>query len=270
MSDFLRISSKIEKARTLDFGDILSRSLELFKKGWLQGFLLMLIVFITMIPFIIFIYVPIYQSLIEQVGNSDYDPNSVANSLFTQDAFRYKILGLTFVVSFLSTMLVAGFYRMLKKIDFSENHSFLDLFYFFKAKYMGRVFAIAAFTLLISLVNYGLEKYLPSSMASLLSVLLSVLSSVYTTLFVVFFAFNPDLEGAEIYSLAFNLGTKKWLLIFGLLLVTGVIGFLGFIACGFGVMFTISIVYFSPYLVYKDVVGFNHLSDIDKIGVNEN
>ena len=270
MHNFSSLQDKIINAKELDFGDILSMCFELFKKTWLQGFILLLIIFIVVIPIFIAIYIPIYSSIIEQVQNGDYDPNDAANVLLQTDSFRYKILGLTFVMGLLTTTLVAGFYRIIKKIDLGDVFSASDFFYFFKGKYMGKIFAIAAFSFLVSLINFAFEKFLPPSMATLLSVILAISFSVYSTMFVLFFAFNPNLESNEIFSLSFNLGSRKWPLIFGLMFVTLIIGCFGFILCFIGILFTISIIYLPPYLIYKEIIGFNEKSDIEKIGETEN
>jgi uncharacterized membrane protein len=42
---------------------------------------------------------------------------------------------------------------------------------------------------------------------------------------------------------------------------------LGIIACGIGLLLTMSIVYLPVYFVYRDVVGFEEDSEIMKIGI---
>ena len=267
MRTFENLSEKISNGKELDFGDILSRTFELFKKVWLQGFLLMVILCIVMVPLFVAIYMPMYSSLMEQMQNGDYNPNDASNLFAGQsDNFRYRIIGFTFVISFLTTALVSAFHSVVAKLDRGEAFNFSDLFQFFRVKYFDRIFAIASFSLLIALLNFAFEKFLSPSTATVLNLVLNVVLSVYTTLFVVFFAFNPHLKAGEIFSLSFNLGSKKWLLIFGLTVITAIIGMLGAIVCGFGVLFTISIVYLPIYLVYKDVIGFNKTTDIDRIG----
>ncbi|MFB9055869.1 hypothetical protein ACFFU9_03855 [Mariniflexile ostreae] len=266
MNNYSFIHDKINTCGALDFGDILSKSIALFKKTWLQGFLLILLILIVAVPFFIIIYLPIYSVVIEQVQSGDYNPNDASILMLQSDEFRYQILGLTFLMSFLSTVLAAGFYRMVKKIDFGEGFLFSDFFFYFKGKYLGKILTIAALSFLISLINFAFEKFLPPQTASFLGVFIGVVFSVYSTLFVVMFAFNPELESNEIFSLSFNLGTKKWMLIFGLMMVTGILGSFGIILCGIGILFTIAIFYLPPYLIYKDVIGFDQKSDIDKIG----
>lgn len=259
---------KINNNKPLDFGDILSRTFDLFKKTWLKGTVFVLILMLAMAPFILAIYVPMFGSIMEQAQSGDYDPNDASSFLRNQpDSFRYMMLGITFAISLISTGFAAGYYRIVKRVDFNEGDSFIDYFYFFKSKYIGKIFAIASFSLLIAFLNFALEKFLPPTIASLVSGVLSVILSVYTTLFVVFFAFNPHLESSDFFAFGFNLGSKKWLLIFGLMIITVIIGMLGAVACFVGMLFTISIVYLPTYLVYKDVVGFDNISAIDKIGV---
>lgn len=268
MNSINSLLDKIETAKPLDFGDIISRTLELFKKTWTQGLILVLLLLLIVLPFFLAIYMPMFNSVMEQVNSGGYDPNDASSLLQEQSgSFQYIVLGVTFIMSFFSTGFVAGFYRIIKKIDFNEPFGFKDFFYFFKSKYLGKIFAIAAFSLLIALVNFITERFLPVFSASMLNALISVIFSVYTALFVVFFAFNPHLESSDFFVLSFRFGSKKWFLIFGLLFVTVILGMLGVVACFIGILFTISIVYLPTYLVYKDVFGFENISDIDRIGV---
>ena len=267
MNTLSSLLEKIDNVKELDFGDILSRTFELFKKTWLQGFIMILLIMVVMIPFFVAIFMPTYSSIIEQAESGNYDPNDASSFLQNQpDNFRYMILGLTFVISFVTTGLMAGFYRIVKRIDFNESYGFSDFFYFYKAKNLGKIFAIASFSLLIALVNFAFEKFLPPTSASLINILMSIIFSVFTTLFVLFFTFNSHLESSDFFTLGFKLGLKKWFLIFGLMMVTGVIGALGAIACFVGMFFTLSIMYLPTYLVYKDIFGFDNISAIDKIG----
>lgn len=269
MSTFFKLQDKINNAGSIDFGDILSDSFDLFKKTWLKGFLMVLILVVIAIPFFVALYIPMYNELLEQVQDGTYDPNNVENLPYINtDNFKLMTLGVTFIMSLLSTTLIAGFYRVLKKVDFDEGDSVSDFFYYFKVKYLGKIFTIAAFSLMIAMANLFFEKLLSPDLATILNLLLTIVLSVYTTLFVVFFAFNPELDLSSIFSLGFNLGTKKWFLIFGLAVVAGLIGILGIIGCGFGILFTISFMYLPPYLVYKYIAGFETLDDIDLIGEN--
>ncbi|GAB1857328.1 hypothetical protein MHTCC0001_21640 [Flavobacteriaceae bacterium MHTCC 0001] len=271
MNSFETLLHKIDNAKALDFGDIINKTIELFKNAWVKGLVMVLLIVVIILPIFLSFYIPMFRSVMEQVESGGYDPNDTSGLMLMQSSsFQYKMLGITFVIGLLSTGLVAGFYRILKKVDHKESNTFSDYFYYFKTKYLGKIFAIASFSLLVGLLSLIIDMFLPAFAASLLKIGISIILSVYTTLFVVFFAFNPDLEASDIFVLSFKFGSKKWLLIFGLFFVTYILAFLiGFIACGIGVLFTISAVYMPIYLVYKDVFGFGAVSDIDLIGAND-
>ena len=79
MSKITEILEKINQAKPLDFGTIFSDSIELFKKTWLQGFLLQVFTMIIMMPLIIVIYVPLIGIMLAQSENGYSDPNPFAN-----------------------------------------------------------------------------------------------------------------------------------------------------------------------------------------------
>lgn len=258
------IQDKINNVKHLDFGDILGDSLNLFKKTWLQGFVFFLIAIIALIPFFAAIYMPIYKSVLEEINNGA-DPSQLSS--LDMDSFRLMVIGLGVIISFFMVPLTASFYRIVKKIDFKEDFSFKDFFYFFKNDYLAKIAAIVSLTVLVSLINYGLEMALPELFVGILNIVLSLVFNMLSLLMIVLMAFNPELSPSEVINLAISLGLKKGLLILGLLIVAAIIGSLGVIACGIGMLFTFSIVYLPNYHIYKEVIGFDDISDIDKIGI---
>ena len=51
MNSITVLLEKIENAKDLDFGDIFNKCIELFKKVWLQGLVMLLLTFVLSIPF---------------------------------------------------------------------------------------------------------------------------------------------------------------------------------------------------------------------------
>lgn len=66
MNTTTTLLEKIENARDLDFGTIFGESIELFKKTWLQGFLLVLLTMAIMIPLFFMLYLPLIGLIIAQ------------------------------------------------------------------------------------------------------------------------------------------------------------------------------------------------------------
>ncbi|SFZ91019.1 hypothetical protein SAMN05428642_1011347 [Flaviramulus basaltis] len=247
---------KIERSKELDFGTIFNESIELFKKTWLQGFLLQLFTIIIMLPLIIVLYIPLIGMVIAQQENGYNNPESF-DAFFAGMSVLYilfVIVGI-FVLGAISVALNAGFYRIMKKLDYNEQVVTSDFFYFIKVKYLSKTFILMLVTILIA-VPAALLCYIPL-----------IYAIVPLSYFALIFAFNPELSVGDIVKLSFKLGNKKWLISFGLIIVSSLLAqIVGFIMCFIGVLFTAAFVYHPTYLIYKKVIGFNDQTAIDEIG----
>jgi hypothetical protein len=248
MNSIESILDKINRAERLDFGNILGESFELFKKTWIHGFILQLVLFIIMLPLIMVIYVPIFTVLIAQAKNGYAEPDAFSG-IFVGMSFFYILFMIVaiFALSAIQFALNAGFFRMMKKLDFGEPVQTSDLFFFFKTSYFSKTF-------LLVLASVGI-----AIIAALLCYLPIFYVMVPLTYFGFIFAFNPELSVNDIIKISFKLGNKKWLISFGLMIVASLMSqIVGLILCGIGVLFTAAFVYHPFYLVYKSVVGFEN------------
>lgn len=246
--NYSEIQSKIQNAQHLDFGTILDLSIKMFKEVWLKGFLMIII---------IGLFAGVLTFVFAAIGLS---PDPYANTWFEDFNFytyytsnALYTLPQAILISSLTIGLLAGFYKTCKQTDLNDSSSD-DLFYFFKGSYINKIFMLGIIYAIIATV------------AQILFVIPYIYAFVPLSFFAVVFSNNPDLTETEIVKISFNLGTKKWLLTFGLIFVTGILGMLGLIACFIGILFTMSIMYLPVYFVYRDVVGFEDDSEIMKIG----
>ncbi|WP_339916899.1 hypothetical protein [Yeosuana marina] len=256
MKDINTLLNKISNSKDLDFGTIFSNSFELFKKTWLQGFLFVLISILVMLPLILALYLPFIGMMIAQ-SEDGYSASSAISQFFTGMSILYIIFVIIaiFALSAISFALEAGFFRVIKKLDYNEPTKTSDIFYFFKAKYFSKTF-------IIMLASFGI---------SILALMLCYFPIFYVmvplSFLNVIFSFNPELTTGEIVKASFKLGNKKWLLTFGLLFVSGLLAeIVGLLMCGIGILFTVAFVYHPTYLIYKDVIGFDEEHVIDEIG----
>ncbi|MEP5338101.1 MAG: hypothetical protein ABJL44_08395 [Algibacter sp.] len=247
--------NKISQAEKLDFGTIFSESIELFKKTWLQGFLLQLFTMIIMIPLIVVLYIPIIGMIISQ-GNDSFNPEEFSGVFAGMGVLYilFLIVGI-FVLGTVSVGLNAGFFRIMRLLDNNELVITSDFFYFLKGKYLSKIFVLM-------IASIGI---------ALLAVILCYLPVFYAMIplsyFSVIFAFNPELTVGEIVKVGFKLGNKKWLISFGLFIVASILSqMIGMLLCGIGLLLTASFVYHPMYLVYKNVIGFDEETEIDRIG----
>ena len=252
---FLEIQKKIQNAKSLDFGDIFNKSIELFKKVWLQGFLLQLFTIIVMLPLIITIYVPFIIALIAQTesGNVDSGAYEAVFAGFSLFAISLFVVGML-VLGTVSIALNAAFLRIVKRLDYNEEVRTSDFFYFINGKYLGKLLMLMLASLLISII------------ATLLCFVPIIYVIVPMSFFTLFFAFNPDFSVEDIIKGSFALGNKKWLLVFGLIIVSSILAqIVGMLLCGIGLFFTSAFIYLPTYLVYKEVVGFDNDVTINHI-----
>ncbi|TJY37032.1 hypothetical protein [Pontimicrobium aquaticum] len=246
--NYLEILSKIQNAQHLDFGRILDSSINMFKEVWLKGFLMVIV---------LAVFIGVLSFLFTTIGLSP-DPYSMTwyedfnfYSYYTSNAL-YS-LPQAIIISSVSIGLLAGFYRIVKQVDLNELQKD-DLFYYFSEGYISKIFML------------GIMYALIATIAQLLFFIPYIYVFVPLSFFAVVFSNNPELTETEIVKLSFNIGTKKWLITFGLIFITGILGMLGMIACFVGVLFTMSIYFLPVYFVYRDVVGFEDDSEIMKIG----
>ena len=247
------IKSRIDNARELDFGTIFNQSIELFKKVWLQGLLTLIITAAMMIPFYIIMYLPlIAMGVIDpewfQTGNN---PN-----FMLMFPFVLFMIVFMFFAMFISYAMQASFFRICRQKDLNLTGSD-DYFYFFKKQYISKI-------LKLSLAAIGI--YLVAMMLCVLPIFYVMVPMSY---FSIIFAFNPELSTSEILKAAFGIGNKKWLLSFGLIIISAILAeIVGLLMCFVGIFVTASFIYLPIYFIYKEVIGFDDFSEVNQIGEN--
>ena len=236
--NFNSLSDRIQQSAPVEFGSVFNNSVELFKKVWLQGVITLVLTFAGILPFYLLIYLPMIA-----VGISDPD-------IFEQQEMPPVFAGLMTLamplfmigVMTIGICLNAAFLRICRKYDLNESGKD-DYFFYFKREYLGKA-------LVISLIMVGL---------SFLGVLTCGLGIIYLmvpmSLFPAFFAFDRELSALEVVKASFALGNKNWLMIFLLILVSGLVGQLGVILCLVGVLFTAMFSKIPIYFIHKDAVG---------------
>lgn len=248
---FSEIQSKIEHAPELDFGQILNESIELFKKVWLQGLLMTLITMACSIPFMAIVYVPmLFLGIADATDSGNFD---------SLEPVATAILGVAYVVAIVLMAIVAfglqsSFFRIIATKDFNLADK-EDYFFFLKIPYLEKTIKLAILSIFIAII------------AMLLCVLPLFYAMVPLSLIYAVYALNPNLSVSEITKTSFELGNKKWLITFGLIIVAGMLAQLvGFMLCCIGLLVTTSFTQLPIYIIYKKVIGFE-ASQVEEIGV---
>lgn len=240
---FSEIQFKIQNAKTLDFGDIFSKCIELFKKVWVQGLVMLLLTMAIMIPFYFIMYLPLIGAGLLETGYSGYNEDY---NLVLMIPFFIFMLVFSFIAMVIGFGMKASFYRICKNKDLDKSGSD-DYFYYLKKPYLGKVIKLALLTFGITLL------------ATMLCVVPLIYVIVPVSLMNVIFAFNPDMSATEIVKAGFDLGNKKWLITFGLIIVSAILAqIVGMLMCIIGVFVTASFSYLPVYFIYKESVGLNN------------
>jgi len=240
--NFENQTQHIKHKPDLNFGTIFSRSIELFKKVWLQGFIILLLTFVVILPFYIVMYIPM-------IAMGLTDPEAFRhNELPPMVAIAMIILVPVIAIGITTFALAlnAAFLKICKQKDLEEVAKD-DYFYYFKEGRIGKVFILALYV-------FGL---------SILGALACGVGMFYLmvpiSLIPAFLSFSNDLSPSEIVKASFILGNKNWLVIFGLVLIMSIVAQLGFILCCVGVLFTAMLGKVPIYYMYKDGVGFDEV-----------
>jgi cell division protein FtsL len=251
------LNSRIERSSNPDFGDILSKSFELFKKTWEQTLYHALVTIAVVLPVILITYLPYILFMFYLSGTESANYYNEYNYLDQQDpAVVIPVLVVYFLVFFLVILLVqavaygitAHYLKVLKKVDTGSSEDTGGYFSCIKGNFI-KLFVL-------SLATFGI-----SILATLLCVVPLFYVMVPLQLVVVFFAFNPGLSVSKLIKLSFKLGNKFWLTVFGLIIIAGMIAQLGILLCFVGILFTAYFVHIPMYYVYKDTVGFETPED---------
>jgi len=245
--DVNQLFEKIENSKPPEFSNILSKSFELYKKVLSKGVIHVLISLLIVIPFLIILYAPLlpaYIDMIQNAGDPYYRPSFFEDySIVMIIVWILGVFVLSFVMQVFNISIFGHFLKILKNEDLGIQEE------------TGGYFAIAK-------VHFG--KIILLSLANMGIVFLAMLACYFPVFYVMvplqltipIFIFNQDLGVRDIIKVAFKLGNKYWLLIFGLIFVSGIISALGMIACYIGLIATLFFSYIVTSYIYKDTIGF--------------
>lgn len=247
------IFQRIENAARPDFGDILSKSFELFQKLFKEAVMHGLVSLLVLIPFFIVVYVPIlpmYMEMLQHAGDPYYSPSALDDYSI---AFIIGWVILVFIMSFIlqvvSMSIAVHFYKVTKNTDMGTQDATGGYFDLLKSNF-GKL-------MMLSLATFGI-----AVLAALACYLPIFYVMVPLQLVVPILAFNEKLGVSDIIKAAFKLGNKYWLIAFGLIWLSSLIAQLGIILCGIGIIFTAYFVHVVVYYFYKDSVGFDDTEDV--------
>lgn len=240
------IFKRIENAKSPDFGDIFSKSFELFKEVWTDGMVHVLVTMVVVIPFFIAVYVPlfpIYMDLLMNGGGPYYGEYITEHNGLWWFGYMLLVFFLAFALQVVHFAIYSHFLRRCKQVDLKSSEPIGGFFDDVKGNF-GKLFVL-------TLMTFGI-----AMLAALLCYLPIFYVLVPLNLLLPIYAFNPEMSAGDIVKAGFKLGNRFWLVAFGLILIGSIIASFGAILCGIGIIATQFFAQIVLYYFYKDTVGF--------------
>ena len=240
---------KIENSKSVDFGNILSKSFELYKKVFQEGLMHTLVSLVVVIPFILIVYIPILPIYIDMLTGGG-DPYYYGSDPFMDYTILWWVgyvvivMLLSFLLQLVTISIYGHFLLALRNADMGTSHEIGGYFDLLK-DHFGKI-------LLLSLATLGI-----AVLATLLCYFPIFYVMVPLQLILPIFVFNQKMSVSDIVKAAFKLGNKYWGVLFGLIIIAGILSSLGAIACYIGLIATAFFTYIVIYYFYKDSVGFD-------------
>jgi len=247
-----KIFERIENSKSIDFGNVISKSFELYKKVFSQGIIHSLVALGVAIPLLLIVYVPlapIYIEMLQTGGDPYYAERAFEDyGVIMIVIWYFFVFIMSFILQIVNMSIFGHFYKLLKKEDLGTNEDIGGYFDLLK-NHFGKL-------LLLTLATFGI---------ALLAALLCYLPIFYVIvplhwLFPIF-VFNEKLTVRQIINAAFKFGNKNWGILFGLGFVCHIISSLGAFACYVGLIATLFFSYVATYITYRDSIGFEETDE---------
>lgn len=251
------IFERIQKSPQPDFGDVISKSFELYQKTFTQGLTHSLVMLAVAIPVLLIVIIPIipfYVEMFQHLGDPYYRPSILDDISISMIIGWYVLVFLlSFLTSFVSVSVYGHYFKLLKKVDLGTNEDIGGYFTILKSHFSK--------ILLLSLASGGI---------AILAAVLCYLPVFYVIvpLHWVFpiFIFNDKLSVGETIRAAFKFANKNWLVFAGIGFVVSMMASLGAIVCYIGMIATMFYTYVATYVTYRDTIGFEDVDGIANIG----
>jgi len=261
------LEKALSQGYNLDFGHVIEKSFENFKKTWALGGLSFIIIGLIFAALMIgMLSIALGGAALSNVLNLEY-LESLENFKMT-DLSPLFLFGYMLFVSFiagLSNVFYAGLYKMIDDAETNKSFGIDGLFYYFRSSYMSQLFLAGIILGVLTTLLVFIFEYIN---LPILGSLFQYVLSFFTVLTVPLVVFSNQ-SATDALGKSFQLVLKNPLIIFGLLIVAVILAFVGFIAFCIGALFTMFFVYIVIYHIYISAVPHGENSDLDLIGAKE-
>ncbi|MBF2709012.1 DUF2189 domain-containing protein [Flavobacterium soyangense] len=261
------VKERIEDIRIngyeLDFGTVFENAFKNYKKIALYAGLILLFFFIFMI-------ILMSVGMISYIGIENMEAFSKKLIHFSELKEKpldivIQINAVTILLSGLLNPFMAGFLKMADCGEKDEEFHVSTMFSYYKSPYFSNIF-IAVF--IITLVNMSLTTLLEFVGFNIIGSLISLTISFLTFLTIPFIIFGK-LNSIDAIKSSIIIVSKQPLILLGLIIVSLIAAMIGIFGFCIGMLFTMPFVYSMNYMIYKNIIGIDSISEIEEIANKE-
>jgi hypothetical protein len=253
-----RLAEIKEQGYQLDFGTVFNNTIENYKKiAWYGG--LMIFVFFTLFCLVLFGIAVAFIGFPEL--KAILKPENLQLENLSLEILLYVSVA-TIIITAITCPFPAGLTKMAQSADKDEEFGIATMFQYYKAPYFVELLIA---TTLLAIVNTVLQNTITYFQIPFVGSILSVILSLFTFLSVPFIIFG-NLKAIESIQASILVVSKQPLTLLGLIIVSSIATFIGFLGCCIGIVFTIPFLYSMYYVVYKEIIGVETPEDLQDNG----
>lgn len=256
MSQQTRIENAKQNGYSLDLGEVISQSLENYKKIAMTAGAAVLVISLIFIGLLI-----VGVGLMVGFGDVASKMTEFNVNNFSTLSIILYIAGTTFLAA-LMYPITAGVIKMAHEAEMRRPINFSMAFDHYKSEYFKTLFATGLIISLGTNTIAVLFQYLHLDIWGTIATYIIAFFTVFAIPLVIFGKQNA----MDAITGSFALVIKQPFVILIALLVSIIIAMLGLIALCIGIFFTLPIVYSTYYILYKKAVGIENNSEIEEIG----
>lgn len=251
-----RINQATEKGYYLDFGTIIEKAFDNYKKIALTGGLAFLLIMIAAI------------ALFGSIGLVAFGAADVMGSMTEFNPMDFSVVGILIyflvmlVFAGLTAPLGAGFFKMAHLAQTNKHFSVGTIFDYYQSVYFKDLFLAAS---ILAIINFALVTGFQLLGYPLVGNIVSYIIAYFTMLVVPLIIFAEQ-NALDAISNSIKLVLKQWLILLGLAIVSIIFVCLGFIGLCIGILFTFPFWYSFLYTTYNTILPIEVESEIEEIG----
>lgn len=251
-----KINQATQQGYYLDFGTVIEKTFENYKKIALTGGLGFLIIIIASV------------ALFGSIAVIAFGTADMMGTLTEFNPMNFSVVGLLIyflimiVFAGLTAPLGAGFFKMAHLAETNKPFSVGVIFDYYKTSYFKELFIAAS---VLAIINFAFVTGFEILGYPIIGNILTYVVAFFTMLTVPLIIFDNQ-TGVEAISISIKLVLKQPLILLGLAIVSFIIVCLGIIALCIGVLFTFPFWYSFLYTTYNSIFPIENASEIEEIG----